>query len=338
MNEQEKRTDLEAYAGHFVDEKKLLQSASGGLATAMSEKIIRKGGCVFGVTYADDFRSAHYTCVERLSDLGRLKGSKYIQADKSWKTGGGGTLYPSVNDKLLAGRTVLVIGLPCEIAAVRAYMAAKHTDTSALYLCDLICHGVTSPKVAEEYVMALEKKYRSKVVDFSVRYKKEGWTPPYVRAVFQNGKEFTHRFYDTDYGRAFSCFSRPSCYQCKFKGSHHTADLTIGDYWGLKPDSADYNSNGVSIALVRTAKGHELLQELEGFCLNKTDVGFALEHNRMYSESKVYQQKQYERFQRDFRKKGLAYASRRSLSIKGKIIRRLPPKALAIVSRIRGKR
>lgn len=82
-------TELKAYSGYFLDREQLLQSSSGGLATAISEKIIKSGGCVFGVTYADDFKSAHYMCAEKLTDLVKLKGSKYIQADKIMGAGGG---------------------------------------------------------------------------------------------------------------------------------------------------------------------------------------------------------------------------------------------------------
>lgn len=229
---------------------------------------------------------------------------------------------------------VLVIGLPCEIASVMAYLLNNRIDTSNLYLCDLICHGPTSSKVADEYIQALESKFKSRIVDFSVRYKKDGWTPPYLRAVFENGREYVERFYSTDYGIAFSRYSRPSCYQCRFKGENHVADITIGDHWGLDGDSPLYNKNGVSVALVRTKKGQEMLTGLSGFHITETDTDKAVQGNRMYSKSKSYNKAQYERFSKDFAEKGLRYACFRALSFKQRIVRLLPSGVVAIAYKV----
>ena len=60
---------LTAYSGFFHDKEKLLQSASGGGATAISEEFIKHGGVVFGVTYSHDFKSAQFAYVETPEDL-----------------------------------------------------------------------------------------------------------------------------------------------------------------------------------------------------------------------------------------------------------------------------
>jgi hypothetical protein len=77
-----KSHDIAVYAGYINDEMKLLQSASGGVATAISEKIITDGGYVAGVAYAKDFKKAEYIIVNKIEDIDRLKGSKYIESDK----------------------------------------------------------------------------------------------------------------------------------------------------------------------------------------------------------------------------------------------------------------
>lgn len=94
----------------------------------------------------------------------------------------------------------------------------------------------------------------SKVIDFSVRYKNPNWRPPYLRAVFENGKVYSKPFYNTDYGIAFKLYGYPSCYECKFKGENHVSDITIGDYWGINDNDECYNSKGVSVAFVHTNK------------------------------------------------------------------------------------
>ena len=73
---------MKAYSGFFKDQKKLLESASGGVATALSERIINCGGVVFGVKYTDDYHGAEYCCVESVEMLDQLKGSKYTRSSK----------------------------------------------------------------------------------------------------------------------------------------------------------------------------------------------------------------------------------------------------------------
>ena len=74
---------LDTYCGYFVNTDKLLASASGGAATAISEAIICKGGVVFGTTYSCDFKSVEYACITNVEDLYKIKGSKYCETSKT---------------------------------------------------------------------------------------------------------------------------------------------------------------------------------------------------------------------------------------------------------------
>ena len=73
---------MKAYSGYLKEQKKLVESSSGGVATALSEKIISQGGVVFGVKYTSDYRNTEYCCVESEDKLEYLKGSKYIKSTK----------------------------------------------------------------------------------------------------------------------------------------------------------------------------------------------------------------------------------------------------------------
>ena len=73
---------LDTYCGYFYEDDLLLKSASGGAAAAISEAIIKMGGCVFGATYSKDFYRAEYMCAETFEDLNKLKGSKYCETSK----------------------------------------------------------------------------------------------------------------------------------------------------------------------------------------------------------------------------------------------------------------
>lgn len=287
---------IEAFSGHFADRDKLRASASGGLATAMSEKIIGAGGCVAGVEYAESFRTVRFAIAQTPAQLEAFKSSKYVQADK-------GSIYADVLARLKKRQTVLFIGLPCEVAAMTA-CASKYA--TSLYTCDLICHGPTSPQVQREFCEGLESTLGSTLTEFNVRYKHLGWKPPYVRAQGANGRVHLQSLADSDYGVAFRFLKRPACHTCRFKGAARTADITIGDYHGVPRDRAEYNPDGVSIGLVNTPRGYDLLSGLHAFVLTKTSMQAAL-RNRAWHTS-IRPRFNRKRFSRTFAAHGLRAA------------------------------
>ena len=309
---------LHAYSGYFNDTEKLLQSSSGGGASALSAEILTGGGAIFGACYSEDFKRAEFACIEREEDLFRLKGSKYIETDKRIFQGNKYvSLWPIVAEKLEAGKKVLFIGLGCDVAALKAFLSNKKVDTSNLYTVDLICMGPTFQEVHRQYIENLERKYQSRIINFTVRHKAKGWTPPYILAEFENGKKFSTLFYGTDYGIAFGSYARRVCYGCKFRGKNHQADITVGDFWGLKPGMKGYNPNGVSIFLVRTEQGEELIRKIdrEKFTIEPADVDFAVEHNPMYYKRREIPE-DYDKFCEDLKSVGLHRAIINHLGIK----------------------
>ena len=312
---------IKAYSGYYLDPGRLRESASGGAASAIAEGFLGAGGVVFGVTYGPDFRSAEYCCAERPEELERMKGSKYIASRKEVCVDGAyRSVYRAIQDKLENGYRVLFIGLGCDVGAVCRYLEVRGVGTENLYTMDLICHGPTSPEVAAQYLDALEKKRRSRVVDFTVRYKKTGWVPPYLRAVFESGEVYERPFYETDYGRAFSRFPRAGCFHCGFRGAHHASDLTVGDYWGVPEKPPEYNKDGVSILFLnRPGKGETLLELLdrETFHLREADVVRALKGNASYHQRRK-KPKGYDQFAKNFAERGLHDAVARSTGIRAR--------------------
>ncbi len=303
---------LAAYSGYLKDEALLVQSASGGFGYAIARKAIEAGGVVFSVRYSPDFRTGQWARAAELSDLAAFRGSKYVESEKVYD---GFNLYEAVKSDLESEREALVIGLPCDIGAIKAYLKR---DAQNLTCVDLICHGPTSKRIADEYLTDLEKKYRSSIVDFTVRYKKNGlWTPPYLRAVFSDGRVYEKPFYSTDYGRAFAICSLPRCYACNFKGEKHASDLTIGDFWGLTPENKrEWNAKGSSIAFVRTERGQALIEGIKDICnVFETDMDFAMEHNTLLNEQKR-KHPRYDAFIANLDKKGLHTAARKSRTLK----------------------
>lgn len=267
------------YSGYLKDDNKLMKSASGGAVTAFAEAIILQGGCVFGVSYSDDFKSVEYICCDTLDDLDRIKGSKYCETKKN---------FALLEKKLQEKKAVLFTGLGCDVAAALTYCKTKGINTENLYTIDIICHGPVSALVYKRFIEDLENKYKSKVVEFICRSKKEGWSSSsFMKVIFENGKVLETPFDYTDYGYIFSHYAMQRCEKCRFKGSQHQGDLCVGDYWGLNANDVGWNKNGVSIIAVQTENGKKLLNMLgEDFVIQETDAKFAFEHNPMYLKSR----------------------------------------------------
>lgn len=135
---------IEIYSGWSSNEAVRINSSSGGAFTEIARPVLEDGGVVFGCTLNDKLQAEHIY-VETLEDLeNNLRGSKYVQSRI-------GNTYEQAKDFLRQGRKVLFSGTPCQIAGLRNYL---RKDYENLLTVDLICHGVPSPLIFEEY-----KKY-----------------------------------------------------------------------------------------------------------------------------------------------------------------------------------
>lgn len=247
-----KEHNRKCYGGYLKNKDLLKEVSSGGAATALSKLVVNNGGVVFGVSYTSDYTGATFVKCENEKALQKICGTKYIQSRK-------GILYKELEEKLLQGKEVLIIGLPCEIAAVKAYLGCEYDN---LLTCELICHGPTSEKVQRHFIESLEKRYKSKVCYYNVRFKEKGWTPLYLYVKFENGKELKKQFDKTDFFWAFAVLIRPSCYNCYFKGDNRVSDITLGDFWGNIQEEPFWNKDGVSAIMVHTLKGERAINKL----------------------------------------------------------------------------
>ena len=298
--------DVAVYGGYLNDNAKILQSTSGGIATALSEFMLQQGGYVAGVTYSNDMTKAEYVIIDSMSEVYKLKGSKYIDCDKKH-------IYDDVKKLIDGGQKVLFFGLPCIVGALYKFLGERPEN---LLTCELICHGPTYAKVHSDYIAFLEEKYKSKIVDFSVRHKKNAWTPGYLYARFKNGNIFQKPFYETEYGVAFSILGKKSCYHCKFKGNNRQADIMIGDFWGATEADVFWNKYGVSSIFAENEKGNSFLKATPNIMLFETDFDRAVQDNQMVIKLKspnIYR----DRFESLMNEKGLIYAANHIYGWKG---------------------
>ena len=243
--------NIDSFSCYQKEQSDLLASSSGGLGYGLMLYGITNGIHTFGVRYSNDFCSASYEEIMSLEQINRFRGSKYIQAHKNG-------VFKTIKNYLNEQKKCLFIGLPCEVGALKCFLG---TDLPNLFTVELICHGPTSEKALSEFLHSISKN-KAFITSLNLRSKKKGWTPPYLKVTFSDGGFFSKLFDLTSFGYAFRNFSRPSCYNCKYKGDSKCADLTIGDYWGARKNDKCWNSDGVSVCFVHTDKGKYLFDLL----------------------------------------------------------------------------
>jgi coenzyme F420-reducing hydrogenase beta subunit len=177
----------------------------------------------------------------------------------------------------------MATGLPCQMAALRQYL---HNDYDNLIVVDLICHSVTSPLAFAMYKESLERKFKSKLVDYHPKNKEYGgWHHFAVKATFENGKIYHKCGADDTFTWLFvgsnNLLSRPSCYECRFKVFPKPSDITIGDYWGVEFIDPDFDSpKGVSKITINSKKGLDYYLKVDTFCDKEYSKEIAIFSNR----------------------------------------------------------
>lgn len=274
INQGELRQPLVVLAAKNSNEKVRLLSSSGGIFSLLSEYILEKNGVVFGARLNDKWQVVHdYT--ETKEGLSAFRGSKYVQSHI-------GNSYAQVKLFLKQGRLVLFSGTPCQIAGLKRYL---FKDYKNLVTLDIICHGVPSPKVWQNYLdEKVASEGRKKILfandiygkkhisNIFFRDKRSGWKKfSFVLAITltdSNEKKkqilLSDVFSENIYMKGFlsDLYLRPSCYDCPSKCGKSESDITLGDFWEIQKILPYYDDDkGVSAVLIYNP---ELLEKVKG--------------------------------------------------------------------------
>lgn len=234
-----------------------LKSRSGGIFTALSDYILENNGVISGVVL-ENITKAKHICTTSAFERDLMRGSKYIQSNI-------GENFMQIKKLLSQGKFVLFSGTPCQVFGLKCFL--KNIDYPNLLTMDIVCHGVPSNRVWEDYVKFLEEKNGTKIVDVNFRNKiKFGWQSHVETFYFEDNTSFDSTLYkDMFYGHEIL---RPSCNVCKFKNLDRVSDITIGDAWGVTEANPNFNDdNGVSLVLLNSKKGEDFFSK----CLDKID-------------------------------------------------------------------
>ena len=247
---------LKAYAMQYKNEERLMNSSSGAAFPALADYILAHGGYVAGCIFNEKIEAVH-VLTNKIDVVKKMSGSKYVQSDL-------GNIYPEIKKVLLSDKFVLFSGTPCQVAGLLNYLRKPHEK---LITVDLICHGVPSPSLLQDYI---HSTYKGKLVDLKFRNKKmNGWCSQGSAVVcMSNGKTMikkTSPYIDSYYYYYLqNNVSRMCCYECSFSTKDRVSDITIGDYWNVKEVFPSIEEkNGVSAILINTEKGERIYRAIK---------------------------------------------------------------------------
>lgn len=255
-NHIERYAEPNVFAAYTKDEAIRIDSTSGGIYSTLALKMYEDNAYVGGAVYNED-HTVSQIIDDNPSRLPEIRSSKYLQSNAEG-------VYRDVKNLLKAGKRVLFCGTPCQIHALYNFVGKEYEN---LYTCDFICRGVNSPKVFLKYMEMLEKQFGSHATAIKFKNKKWGWHNFSMRVNFENGTEYckdrNHDLFFIGYLQAGN-FTRPSCYQCRFKGFPQKADITLADFWGIENiDSSMDQDKGTSLVMVNSDKGQALFDSIK---------------------------------------------------------------------------
>lgn len=254
LNPSPKTYPYKCYAAWSKDEIDYRSSTSGGVASVLSQYFVNNGGVVYGCAMQPNVIVKHIR-VDKINELTKLKGSKYVQSDIS-------EVLPQLKKDIKDGKLTLFIGTPCQCAAVRNLFSEQPIN---LYIVDLICHGIPSIDFLQKHI----KKIIGNIHADTIKFRDE--MGHYVMEVTVNGKIRYKkalkgpRYEDLYFNTFIDGYTfRSSCYKCYYASPERAFDITIGDFWGLGKESSTTeipkHPYGCSVIIPSTNKGINLVE------------------------------------------------------------------------------
>lgn len=225
--------------------------SSGGIASEIMRCFIDDRSYVASCAFL--YGKYMYMATNDIYDLYKYAGSKYVKSNPEG-------IYKTIQELLEQKKRVLMIGLPCHIAAAKKYLGDNYS--SYFYTIDIICHGSPSQKVLDSFIK--ENGYELTNVS-KIQFREKNVFGIAVDNAFCVPKGSIDRYM---LGFLRGLFYTDNCYDCPYAKRERVGDLTIGDSWGS--ELTDEKAKGISLILCQNVKGQELLDisELSLFNVN----------------------------------------------------------------------
>lgn len=284
--------NTKSFAAQNRNEEIRGNSSSGGVFYSLALSIINQGGAVCAAKYSKNFEVIH--CIANTKEqLLDYCGSKYAQSRL-------GQCYVEIKQLLCQGCKVLFVGTPCQVAGLQAFLKRPYDN---LLLVDMICHGVPSPLVWNNYLKERQQldANGSKLIAVNLRDKSTGWSnySYSVRFEYQNGNVYSVQQNNDTFMQGFiaNLYLRPSCSNCKFKGIERCSDITLGDCWGIWNQYPEFDdNNGTSLVMIHSKKGMKIWKDiLPSFRSLEISNEQAVQYNpsAMHSSEAAYMRKAF---------------------------------------------
>ena len=246
-------------------------ATSGGIFGAIAYDFINKGGIVIGAALQNNV--CKHIAVDRIEDIPRLQGSKYMYSDQDG-------IYAIIREKLNGGKRVLYSGIPCHVAGILS-LFANHPKRNNLYTIDLVCGGIPSALLLNSF---FEIYPNSRILSFR---QKQLYSLTYLQGEGEKCAGYRNPLVS---GFLSGLTNRYSCYHCRFAFLHRSSDLTLGDYW--QKDVVD--NQHASLILVHSIKGIELMSS-ENIHKGQAKWGDFLPYNPKIAVRDINWDKRWER-------------------------------------------
>ena len=297
----EEKSKKSFYALKIKDENIRKNSTSGGAFYGIASEIINNKGVVYGAVYDKDLNVVHDR-ITKIDDIEKMMGSKYVQSRIV-------DIFDKIKKDLESGKKVLFTGTPCQIAAIKRFLKK---DYSNLLLCDIICHGVPSPKTFKDHISYVENNRKKIIQNYKFRTKEKGWhsTNHLEKIIFADGTDDSSSILSQSFKYFFySCKTfRDSCFECPFSNVDcRLSDFTIGDFWGIEKNYPEFDDDfGVSLCIIHTKKGKDMFNIIKDkYYFIETDRDKSLQENLIKPTNKPDGINQ---FWKDYNQKGYEYA------------------------------
>lgn len=266
-------------AAYSKDEQIRNSSSSGGIFSVLALVVLKHGGVIFGAAFDNKF-AVHHIKVSSIKDIGKLRGSKYVQSRIE-------NTFREAKDILESGREVYFSGTPCQIDGLKNFLGKEYSN---LITQDIICHGVPSPYVWNKYLDSVRENLNSEIKCVSFRDKLLGWKKYSVKVEGTNGKVEMSTFLDNPMMRAYlrDLCLRPSCYSCPSKGVKRSSDITLADFWNVSDFLDNFDDDrGIDLIICHSSKGLALLREASPEIVSQEiDMRAAYENFQMNNSSR----------------------------------------------------
>ncbi len=254
VKEPSEETQPLVYAAWLKDREMRRYSTSGGMYYPAAKHILDNGGCVVACRFTEDWKHAEHIIVNNECELMQTVRSKYFQSETEG-------IYSKVEEVLKTDKRVLFCGCPCQCAALQKFLGKEYDN---LIVMDFICRGINSQKAFGAFIEELEERYQSKTTSVHCKNKRKGWSSLGVLVEFESGDEYyetrSTSYWSLGYIRD-NLYMRPSCHECRYRNIPRIADITIGDFWGVKDMSQEDMFDGISVLMINTGKGQRFLNE-----------------------------------------------------------------------------